>query len=839
MKHLVLLLSILLFNTFTSFASDIQISGIITDENGEAIPGVMIFEKGNSAHGTTTNFNGEYHFIVDEEAVVVIRYMGYQTEEILAKDVPQSFKLTQEAQQLDAIEIVGTRSQNRTVTESPVAIDVINLENVTAATGQLDMNQLLQYVAPSFNAQRQSGADGSDHVDPATLRGLGPDQTLVLINGKRRHQSSLVNLVGTRGRGNTGTDLNAIPMAAIERIEILRDGASAQYGSDAIAGVINIVLKKNTDGVAVNVGTGVTSEGDGESANVDVNYGTELGKGGFINLTGQYQHRGRTNRMPEEETFRNYIGDALSTGFGGFVNAGLPLSENTEAYVFGGASVRHGESYAWTREADDDRNVPEIYPNGFDPNIISDIADYSVSAGVKTNIKDWKVDFNNTFGYNEFKYSVDQTLNASLGANSPTSFYSGKHYLSQNVTGVDISKYFDGFLNGLNIAFGSEFRIDTYGIGAGEEASYKNYSDGSVPGGAQGFPGFRPENEVNAQRTNVALYLDIETDITDKWMIAVAGRYENYSDFGGTLNGKIASRYEFSKAFAVRGAVSTGFRAPSLAQKHYSSIFTDVVGGVTMEKVITPNDSELAKALGMPELKQEKAFNASLGFTANLLDGLSLTVDGYYVAIDDRIVLTGAFEDTDPEIGDELKELDVSAAQFFTNALDTRTLGLDVVLAYSFDIDAHNFTTSVAGNINRMELGDITTNEKLTGKEDIYFGEREQMFLLASAPNHKFNYTINHSYKKLATMIRLNQFSSVELMDWDGEIDHYAGRLTTDIAITYSFNPKLRWTIGGNNIFNVYPTKQDPLSTETAGYWDPVQMGFNGAYFYTKFGINF
>ncbi|OHX65691.1 TonB-dependent receptor [Flammeovirga pacifica] len=839
MRHLITLLSILLLNSVV-YAKEINISGLITDESGEGIPGVMIFEKANSSHGTTTTFSGKYQFSVDEESIVVIRYIGYQTIEMKAKDLPSSIKLELEAQELEAIEIVGTRSQNRTVTETPVAIDVIDLENVTSATGQLDMNQLLQYVAPSFNAQRQSGADGSDHVDPATLRGLGPDQTLVLINGKRRHQSSLVNLIGTRGRGNTGTDLNAIPMAAIERIEILRDGASAQYGSDAIAGVINLVLKKNTDGVAVNLGTGINSEGDGETANVDVNYGTELGEGGFINVTGQYQHRGRTNRVPQnQEVFRTYVGDALSTGYGGFVNAAMPIADKTEVYAFGGASFRHGESYAWTREADDDRNIPEIYPNGFDPNIISDITDYSLSAGVKTELKGWKVDLNNTFGHNEFKYSVDQTLNASLGVNSPTSFYSGKHYLSQNVTGLGASKFYSGFLNGLNVAFGSEFRIDTYGIGAGEEGSYKDYSNGQVPGGAQGFPGFRPKNEIDAHRTNIAFYLDVETDITDKWMIAVAGRYENYSDFGGTFNGKIASRYEFSKAFAIRGAVSTGFRAPSLAQKHYSSIFTDVVGGETMEKVIAPNDSELAKALGMPELKQEKAFNASLGFTANLLDGLSLTVDGYYVAIDDRIVLTGAFTDDDPDIGDELKKLNVSAAQFFTNALDTRTVGLDVVLAYTHHINLHTFTTSIAGNINRMELGDITTNEKLAGKEDIYFGEREQMFLLASAPNTKFNFSLNHSYKKLSSMIRLNHFSSVELMDWDGGIDHYGSRMTTDIAMTYSFTPKLKWTLGGNNIFNVYPSKQDPLSTETGGYWDPVQMGFNGAYFYTKFGINF
>ncbi|WP_281614272.1 TonB-dependent receptor [Flammeovirga sp. SubArs3] len=841
MKHLITLLTILFIQS-SLYAQNITVNGNVSDQSGEPLPGVVIYEKGNQAHGTTTNFDGNFQFEVESTSTLVIRFVGYKTQEISATTSLIKINLEEDATELEAVEIVGSRSQNRTVTETPVAIDVINLEEVTAATGQLDMNQLLQYVAPSFNANRQSGADGADHVDPATLRGLGPDQTLVLINGKRRHQSSLINLYGTRGRGNTGTDLNAIPMSSIERIEILRDGASAQYGSDAIAGVINIVLKKNTDGVNVNVGTGVTSEGDGATGNVDVNYGTKLGdNGGFVNVTGQYQYRGRTNRVPEgQETFRNYIGDALAEGYGAFVNAALPVSENTEVYAFGGYNYRHGESYAWTRESDDDRNVPEIYPNGFDPNIISDITDFSISTGVKTKWNDWKIDLNNTFGHNEFKYNVNNTLNASMGINSPTSFYAGKHYLSQNVTGVDVSKFYDGFLNGLNVAFGSEFRIDTYGIGAGEEASYTNYSeDGSIPGGSQGFPGFRPENVVNAHRTNVALYLDLETDITEKWMVAVAGRYENYSDFGSTFNGKIATRYEVSKALAFRGSFSTGFRAPSLAQKYYSSTFTDVEGGVTIDKVIAPNDSELAQALGIPELKQEKALNASFGFTANPLDGLSITVDGYYVKIDDRIVLTGAFTSDDPDIGDELEAMNVGAAQFFTNALNTQTYGVDVVVAYTHNWDLHTITTSLAGNFNHMELGEINTNEKLEGKEDIYFGEREQMFLLASAPKSKFNFSVNHNYKKFSSMIRLNRYSEVELMDWDGNIDHYAPRVTTDVAVTYALSQKLNWTLGGNNIFNVYPSKQDPLSTESGGYYDAVQMGFNGAYFYTKLGFKF
>ena len=467
--------------------------------------------------------------------------------------------------------------------ETPVAIDIIDVREVTNAVGQLDVNQLLHYVAPSFNANKQSGADGADHIDPATLRGLGPDQTLVLINGKRRHQSSLINIFGSRGRGNTGTDLNAIPAAAIERIEILRDGASAQYGSDAIAGVINIVLKSSVDEFSGNITAGahkadpgdnydvkVTRDYDGETQNVSGNYGVRIGKDGFANFTVDYFNTKHTNRPADPAKFdiyRQQFGDAAADNFAFYFNSAFSLTDETSFYAFGGFNHRFTDAFAWTRTPDSERNVPEIYPNGFNPHITSNIDDRSISVGVKSKLKGWDVDVNNTYGLNRFHYIIDGTLNASLLAKSPTRFDAGGFQLSQNTSGIYFSKYFPESLKGTNVAFGLEYRIENYEIFAGEEGSWRNYGiidtviNGVVtpvdklgrPGGSQGFPGFQPSNELDEFRTNLAAYVDVEADFTDKFMMAAAVRFEDYSDFGSTITGKLATRLEVAKGFALRG----------------------------------------------------------------------------------------------------------------------------------------------------------------------------------------------------------------------------------------------------------------------------------------------
>jgi iron complex outermembrane receptor protein len=872
MKNIVLIAVCLLYSAVAM--AQHSVTGTVTDANGKPLAGVNIVEKG-TYRGTSTAPNGTYTLkVASPTATLVFSFIGFATQEVKLNGQSElNVTLEEGVIELGGIQVVGSRSYNRTVTETPVAIDVIDIKEVTLHSGQLDINQLLQYTAPAFNSNRQSGADGADHIDPATLRGLGPDQTLVLINGKRRHQSSLINIFGTRGRGNTGTDLNTIPAAAIERIEILRDAASAQYGSDAIAGVINVVLKSSVEEFTGSVTTGVNKadpgsdfdvlareDYDGETYNVSGNYGIRIGNGGFANFTIDYLSKNNTNRPADPNVFsiyRQQFGDAAADNFAGLLNSAVPITETTSFYAFAGLNHRYTDAFAWTRDPDSERNVTAIYPNGFNPRITSNITDKSISAGIRTKYKGWDLDFNNTFGSNRFHYIIDGTLNATLEERSPTRFDAGGFQLSQNTTGLNVSRFFPKTLHGINVALGVEYRIDNYEIFAGEVGSFASFdANGNVvdhntpdslkvfapngelrPGGSQGFPGFQPANELDEFRTNLGGYVDAEFDLTEQFMVGAAVRFEDYSDFGSTLNGKLASRLKMTDNFALRASVSSGFRAPSLAQIYFNSTFTDFVAGVPVDKLIAKNDSPITRALGIPKLKEETAVNVSGGFTATFGSFIA-SIDGYYVDIKDRIVLTGAFEDTDPDIGAELQALNVGAAQFFTNAIDTKTKGVDVVLSWAKLIGASRIRAAVAANFNDMDLGDITTTEKLQGKEDIYFGTREQRFLLASAPDNKINLMVDYKFRSFNTNLRLVRFGKVVLEDWLGTLDEYESKVVADLTVGYDVTPNISFNIGAANLFNVYPTQQD-TETETGGVWDAVQMGFSGSFYFTKIGFKF
>lgn len=841
----------------TVFAQNLR--GRITDaSNNSPLPGATIVVIGQQL-GTTTNGEGDFSLkLTPGQYTLRFSSLGFETAEQsitvnATGNTTLNVALKSAQTSLNEVVVVGSRNLNRSVTDSPAPIDIIDVRQVTAKTGQLDVNQLLQFVAPSFNSNRQTGSDGADHVDPASLRGLGPDQTLVLINGKRQHQSSLVTLFGTRGRGNTGTDLNTIPAAAIERIEILRDGAAAQYGSDAIAGVINIVLKTSTNQLTANVNYGAyqatyrfdNQKFDGGNLNVNANYGFRLGKSGFINLTGDYNQRQHTNRANtpgiDSTLQRRQYGDSKITNASLYANAQLPLTTNTTLYAFGGLNSRQGDGYAWTRTADSPRNIPSIYPDGFDPIITSKILDGTFAAGVRTNLRGWNVDLGNIFGSNRFDYGVKNTLNTSLGASSPREFNAGGFQLQQNVTGLHFTRFYKDKLQGLNIAFGSEFRYENYTIFAGEEASYKAY-DITKAAGSQGFPGFQPSNALSKSRTNLGIYVDTEADLTKAFMIGAAARYENYSDFGSTLNGKLSSRLKVSPAFMLRGTVSTGFRAPSLAQAYFNSTITNFVGGQAVQVQIAQNGSAITQALGVPPLKQETSVNGSLGFTSQLGSGFSLTVDAYYVRIKDRVVLTGQFSDDLPTIADELKQLNVSRVQFFTNAISTRTRGIDIVLAHHTQVGNGRLNTSLGLNFNSLDTISVNTNAKLKPYKDLYFDLREYYFVKASAPPSKLNLTLDYSINKWAFLVRVVRFGEVKLANWNYDatnLDIYRPKATTDLSISYRFTPQVGLSVGGSNIFNVYPDLHRADLTESGGAWDPVQMGSNGAYWFGKLNFRF
>lgn len=779
---------------------------------------------------------------------------------------------------IDEVSITGSRNKKRTVTNTPVPVDVIDIKQVSQSTGQIEVNQLLQFSAPSFNSNKQSGSDGADATDPATLRGLGPDQTLLLLNGKRYHQSSLINVFGTKGRGNTGSDMNTIPIGAIKRIEVLRDGASAQYGSDAIAGVINVILNDRNHGFEGNAFYGMNlfkSPGsndvvsdhkvDGTTFDFSGNLGTKIGnKGGFGNFTVEFVNKDRTirNANPEKYTSpRERFGDAKSQNVYFFGNVELPLSDGLKFYSRQGFSYRKTNAYAWTRTPDADGNIPEIYPNGFNPIEDTSITDFTFDNGLKFKVANWDVDFYNAFGSNRFTYQIDNTINATLGVKSPTSFNAGGHALLQNTTGFNASKQFK-VLEGLNVAFGSEFRYEQFELIKGEEASYAMYDiNGNVvtadtpeallvtnplsgavrPGGSQGFPGYSHEFKKN--RNNFAAYVDTELDITKKWMVSVAGRFENYNDFGSTLNGKFATRYAFTPQFAFRGSVSTGFRAPSLAQKYYSLQFTNFQGGDLVTIQLASNDSDLAQLSGISQLKQETSLNGSAGFTFNTAK-FTATIDGYYIKVKDRIVLTGNFSRDDLPEDVQLKYPFIDQAQFFSNAIDTRTKGVDIILSYTDDLGPGKLTATLAGNYNDMEITKVNVPEKLKGKEDIFLSAREKAFILASAPKTKVNLNLNYKISKFNANLQLVRFDKVKLIGYGGADDYqlYGAKVTTDISFGYEFSKNLNLTIGSKNLFNRYPTLQTAAvdgNTESGGIFDPVQMGFAGRQAFARLNFKF
>lgn len=784
--------------------------------------------------------------------------------------------------ELQEVQLVGSRNTRRTVVNSAVPIDIVNVKDVTTQSGKIEINELLQYLAPSFNANKQSGSDGADHVDPASLRGMGPDQTLVLINGKRRHQSSLINLFGTRGRGNTGTDLNAIPASAIKRIEILRDGAAAQYGSDAIAGVINIVLNDNVEELNATLTTGayrrdpqgdflpgtpntpgfeLDQDGNGNSYGKDknydgfsvkagLNYGLKLGKdGGFLNLTGEYLTKDKTLRPGFD--FRKGYGDAEIKSYNLMANFQYPISDKAEIYAFAGRNDRNTDAYAFTRN-DGERVVESIYPGGYTPRITSKIVDNSAVAGIKGEAAGWKVDFSAGFGQNAFDYRIKGTLNASLEDASPTEFDAGGFSLTQYTGNLDFSKNFKSVLNGLNFAFGAEGRVEQYQITAGEEGSYATYDtngnpiDPSInpptqfapidpisgnprPGGSQGFPGFSPKNEVDETRNSFAAYADAELDVSEDFMLGTALRYEHYSDFGNTLNLKMAYKVKLSKEMSLRGSFSTGFRAPSLAQIYFNTSFTNFNNDGASEVLLAANGSAVTNGFGIDKLREEKSRNGSLGLTGKF-GNFTATVDGYLINVSDRIVLTGYFDAS-------TLNLNVDSAQFFVNGVSTTTKGVDVVMAWKNTFGSSKLGATLIGNINSMKVTHVNNGDL---DEETFFGAREIAFLKASAPNSKFGLNLNYGRKWFDAGAAFTRFSKVVLVDYAGMNNVYHPKIVTDLTLGFQLIKQLKLTVGSNNLLNVYPTKQDESgNTEAGGYWDAVQMGSNGAYYYTRLSFKF
>lgn len=905
-----------------------KVSGIVEDINGP-IDHATVNVKGTNI-STTTDANGLYQFVLEPgKYEIIVNKIGEpsvsQTINVIDEnEVLLDFFIEPIHSETDLSEVVlvGSRSTGRTQLDSSTPIDVIDIKEVTKDVGQVSLNQILNYVAPSFSSNTQVISDGTDHIDPASLRGLGPDQVLVLINGKRRHTTSLVNINGSFGKGSVGTDLNAIPTSAIKRIEILRDGAAAQYGSDAIAGVINIVLEDSMDKLRASISYGgnlsknAEDNFDGETFQANVNYGVKVGeKGGFVNVAGSYDNRQPFNRQKEftgtifsdynrpdlyptptgiditdeelarrGETRADYvsrIGQSKNEGGAVFINSLFPVSDKTEIYAFGGLNYRSGESAAFRRQpAQLHQTVASIFPNGYLPLIETNNYDRSLAAGIRSEISEWKVDFSNTYGNNTIDFGVKNTVNASMKDSSPTSFEAGGYRFTQNTTNLDFTRFFDNALAGINVAFGGEFRYENYQIVGGEEASYANYGkvrqigeDGNgipiyipdfngnintlfaangtpLAGGAQAFPGFLPANEVNANRHSIATYLDTEFNFTKDFLVAAALRYENYSDFGSTLNGKISTRYKLGD-YVLRAAASTGFRAPSLHQLYFSATSSLFLDGTISNSGTFTNDSRAAKLLGIPQLNEEKSKSISAGVTANW-GKFKLSVDGYFIRIDDRVIYTGAFtgsnsssaSDQDKEIYELLQQANATSARFFANAIDTETRGLDIVLTYQDRLGLGKLRGDLSATFSKTNVvGEVHASELLRGKESTYFDRSSRTYLESAVPRTKVNLSLNYSLDKWNVYLRNVYFGEVDAAtNTIEDAQTYSAKVVTDLSFGYAFNKNISLTIGANNLFDIYPDETKIGGNRGAGYFvysrTGQQFGTGGRFAFARLSLS-
>ncbi|RYZ14097.1 MAG: TonB-dependent receptor, partial [Alphaproteobacteria bacterium] len=818
----------------------------------------------------------------------------------------------------DIVIVTGTRVENRSALETAVAVDVVS-EAVLEAGGVTEVNQALSIALPSFNFPRPSLNDGTDTIRPATLRGLAPDQTLVLVNSKRRHAASLVNVNGSIGRGSSSVDMNTIPTAAISAVEVLRDGASAQYGSDAIAGVINVRLREANAGgnITASYGQRETSyevptnpfpavlgqpavpatisrdRSDGRVSTVSGWVGMPLfTEQGFVTLSAEYKHQDHTERGgydtrqqyalisgspdPREGTVNRWnawSGEPEMDQYTAMANAGYDVGEGTELYSWAGYQRREAVSAGFFRRAFDDRNITSIYPNGFLPQISPTVTDYSGGFGTRFALGDWDMDTSLVYGKNKMEFDIINTLNRSIGPTSKKQFDAGGFEYSQvvyNLSGV--KQYEVGFASPLNVATGLEWRREFYGIFAGEPDSYRNggvllpvntggctlagvgatafaaaqLAGGCAnPSGAQVFPGFRPSNAVNTDRDAVGIYLDLETNITDALLVSAAVRAEDYSDFGETVTGKLSARYDFSDMFAIRGSVQNGFRAPSLQQQFFATTSTNFIDGVPFEITTFPVSDPVAVALGAKPLTAEESLNYSLGFVLRFGD-LNVTVDGYRIDIDDRIVLSENL--TQANVRTFLQGqgfVGVGGGRFFINGVDTETQGVDIVANYSMpETDYGKFGFTLGANFSSTDvtripaipvLAALTPAPELFGRLNVLTFEKGQ-------PKDKFTFGVTWemgAFSAGARAIRYGEIlvpGSVVANDFE-----MSPKTALDLDASWKMNDMVKFTVGADNVFDEYPDALRPglNSTNNTPFSSTSPLGYSGRFVYARVGVDF
>lgn len=762
------------------------------------------------------------------------------------------------ASTLDTVIVTGTRVTDRTVAESQSPIDIITPETL-AATGTTELATALARALPSLNFPRPAVTDGTSAIRPAQLRGLSPDQALILVNGKRRHTSALLNVNGSIGRGSSAADLNAIPVSAIARVEVLRDGASAQYGSDAIAGVVNIVLKGNEQGGSLALDLGQYSAGDGKQYQLAGNTGLGFGDGrGFVNVAAQLTHQDHTNRAGP------YNGNAPGTGsnpglgevayiYGDpqvdaavvSANAGFDFSPGVQGYATATASNRDIVSYAFYRSPSHSSQGPllaGIYPDGYVPEIQMLSRDRSLVAGLKGSAaNDWNWDLSYNYGYNHIDFHTQNSINYALGDSSPRRFYVGALEYTQNLVNADVTKALDiGLAFPATLSLGAEYRAEKWNQSPGNPDSYAG-------SGAQGFGGFTPRNAGQQDRDSHALYAGLEADFSDSFSAGIAGRYEDFSDFGSEASGKLSARYAFNQAFALRATAATGFRAPALAQQHYQAVTTNFSSGVAYEAGTFPADSAAAIALGADPLKAETSLSYSLGAVLQPAERLYITIDAYQIDIDDRIVLSGNLA-ANAAMTDLLAGLgitNVTSARYFTNAVDTRTRGIDVVGSYQVPLASGALNLTAGYNINDTELTRIAANpaqlEALGGNLQ-RVGRDERGRIEEGFPSTKTSLSAAWNLARWDFNLgatRYGSFTTRHATVADND-QTYGAIWVLDASV--AFKPSSQWklTVGADNVLDQYPDRTIAANNQAGQfpYSSQSPSGFNGAYVYGRIGYS-
>jgi iron complex outermembrane recepter protein len=878
----------LILMSVSAFSQSQTLTGKIADRiTGEPLQGADIIIK-TTAQKASSDKTGNFSIeLTDTSLTIEIRYLGYKTLYIRPSVFNGTFADIHLEQDIIAFNegavVVGSNHSPVTVISSAVPVDRFP-GTVLESTGQTDLSQQLNSLAPSFYSSRLTYSDATDHMDPATLRGMNPDQTLILVNGKRHHLSAVVNTLGVVSRGSVINDLNTIPSSAVSRVEILRDGASAQYGSDAIAGVINIILKENSGKLNFKSQVGQTYEGDGLQTNLGANYGINIGKKAFINFSSELRKRESTNRAGiyqgliyrtsdqdglslsenlaldnqeiadrglSREDFKMQLGNSAMTDGSFYLNSGISLNKSFDFYLFGGANLRNSLSAGDFRLPNDAarRNLAR-YPDGFLPEIEAGLNDEFVSGGITGNIKKWNSDLSYTFGRNAISFSVNNSANASMGASSPVSFNSGGIAYQQGVVNLDINRDFSKELGFslFRLSFGSELRNENYRIKAGEEASWINQDQASYPG-AQGFPGFQPSDEVNASRNNLALYSDLSIEPVKKWLIEGALRFENYSDFGSKLSGKLASRYSLTDWLNIRGSYNTGFRAPALHQLNYNYTGSYYFGGYLYDVLTSRNTNPVTSAFGIPALKAEDSRSYSIGITANPLENFRISVDFYQVDVQNRIVLSGFFyKGFGNQVVDSLMAdfTTTGGVQFFTNAIDTKTRGAEAVLTYDYPYSGGLLGASFGLNYSKNNVtGALHTSDAIikNGLTDQLFDRQSRALIELAQPSLKYTLTLNWIFSRFNLVLRNSYFGEVSyLSQYDPTQDQvYSAKWITDLKIAYRISGKISVSAGANNLFNVYPDKNNAgLMNQGRFIYNTAvtQFGFNGGFYYAGLELN-